>query len=113
VILDQGPDDFFGSGITHDETLENHILSWVMNKIGVVQRIFCDHAQQVEIKDASLSITIHLLLDNIEEEAQVAVIAAKLIDNLDHFQPPCRHQIQRKISRRWRRLRRIQVSGIN
>jgi hypothetical protein len=75
VFLDQVANYCPGSGIAHEETLENYVLPGMVNKVRVMQGIFCDQAQKIEIGDAALSVSIHLFLEDIEEEAQVAVIA--------------------------------------
>jgi hypothetical protein len=59
-----------------------------MNEVRVVQSIFCYHSQQIEVGDAALPPSTHLLFSHIEENSQVAVIATQLIDDLDHLSSP-------------------------
>src|SRR5262245_55175043 len=75
----------------------------MMNKVRVVQRILCDQLQQIEVGSAAFAIGIRLPLNDIEEEAQVAVIATELIDDLNHIGPPFNgDDNQRRISRCWK-----------
>ena len=59
-----------------------------MNEVRVVQRIFRDHSQQIEVGDAARPPSARLLFRHIEEKAQVAVIATQLIDDADHLSSP-------------------------
>src|SRR6516162_7118791 len=74
-------DDCLGGGIAHHEPLEDKVFPGVVHQVGVFECVLCDHTQQIEIGDASIRMCIHFFLNDVEEEAHVAVIANKLIDN--------------------------------
>src|SRR5262249_18863514 len=97
VLPDQVANDFRSAGVAHDEPFEDQILLRVVNEVRVVQRIFCDQSQQIEVRSVPLAIGVRLLLDDIEEQAEVAMIATKLLDDLNHIGLPLRGPPRRPI----------------